>query len=197
MPKKKEDRKTHADTLIPKPHIRQADFVGVEPVLTVKGWGEVTVHDKRKKRDVTKGILTFETTEKYLIMNETRKNEIIELHGEFLEDWIGKKIRLYITKVDAFGDELDAIRIKAPPTVQENIQALGFPEEPKKQAWKEGHIQIVLEGTYYETFEDAVALLNESGLDPNKVSEASVKKFAKYFQGEIDAGKKREEILIF
>jgi hypothetical protein len=197
MTQKKEDRKTHIDKLVPKPHIRQCDFAGLEPILTIKNFDWRKVHQPGKHQEVEVGVLFFKETPKYLILNETRKDQLKESFGEYADDLIGEKIQLYIDpKIKAFGEEVDGIRLRQAPkkTADQNILELGFPEE--KKIWKEDHIQIVLEYTYYDASEEVIELLNDSGLDPKKVSNERVEKFARYFQGEIDQGSTRENALL-
>jgi hypothetical protein len=41
-----------------------------------------------------------------------------ELYGQDTDDWMGKKIGLYVTEVEAFGKRGPAIRVKAKKIVQ-------------------------------------------------------------------------------
>ena len=55
-------------------------------------------------RDVTQG----------LILNITNANSIAAMHGDDTDDWIGRTITLFRTKVQFKADMVDAIRIKRP-----------------------------------------------------------------------------------
>jgi len=62
---------------------------------------------------------------KPVILNATNGKAMKAMYGRYIEDWVGKKITLYVQKgVKAFGDVTDAIRIKkqkpALPTMDEN-----------------------------------------------------------------------------
>jgi hypothetical protein len=69
--------------------------------------------------DGRKILVSFRESEKQLVCNRTNANIIAELHGEDTDDWYGKRITLYATKVDFSGKRVDAIRVKeeipAPP----------------------------------------------------------------------------------
>ena len=49
-----------------------------------------------------------------MILNATNCKSLVKLSGsDFIENWAGLKVTLYVTKVKAFGDNIDALRIKA------------------------------------------------------------------------------------
>lgn len=48
-----------------------------------------------------------------MILNVTNAKQIERIHGTpYIEDWKGKKIQLYIAQVNAFGETVDALRIR-------------------------------------------------------------------------------------
>lgn len=48
-----------------------------------------------------------------MILNVTNAKMIENIHNTpYIEDWSGKKIQLYIAQVNAFGDTVDALRIR-------------------------------------------------------------------------------------
>jgi hypothetical protein len=50
---------------------------------------------------------------KPMIVNATNAKAINKAHGSpYIEDWQGKEITLYVEKVKAFGDVVDALRVK-------------------------------------------------------------------------------------
>jgi hypothetical protein len=50
---------------------------------------------------------------KPMILNATNQKAITKALGTpFIEDWAGKSITLYVAKVKAFGDTVDALRVK-------------------------------------------------------------------------------------
>ena len=62
-----------------------------------------------------KGIVTFEKTDKQLVLNRTNAETIRAMFGRKLSDWIGKRITLASEKDRLMGKEVDAIRIIGSP----------------------------------------------------------------------------------
>ena len=57
-----------------------------------------------------------------MCLNITNAKIIAALYGEYHEDWIGKSIQLYATKVKAFGGEVMALRVReAIPDTNEDL----------------------------------------------------------------------------
>ena len=54
---------------------------------------------------------------KGLVLNKTNAKTLIKLYGKYVEDWPGKRIALYAGRTNAFGEEVDCLRIRpnAPP----------------------------------------------------------------------------------
>jgi hypothetical protein len=59
-----------------------------------------------------KWVLYFQGLEKGLVLNKTNATTIGKLHGEYTDDWMGKRITLYPTEVDFQGQRVQAIRVK-------------------------------------------------------------------------------------
>lgn len=63
---------------------------------------------------------------KPVVLNSTNIKAVARITGSnFIEDWVGKEITLYVQKVKAFGEMHDAIRIKKPiakqkPTIDDD-----------------------------------------------------------------------------
>lgn len=82
-----------------------------------------------------------------MILNKTNCKAIAKAVGSpYMEDWAGKKVSIYISKVKAFGDMVEAIRIreKAPQAKRklsdtdfrrmlESIEAGKFSRESAKE----------------------------------------------------------------
>lgn len=64
-------------------------------------------------------ICRFKGESKPMILNATNCKQMVKLSGsEFVENWVGMAVTLYVSKVKAFGDIVDALRIKAAPKQQ-------------------------------------------------------------------------------
>lgn len=56
----------------------------------------------------------FDGAKKPMILNKTNLKIISKkLDSPFIEDWKGKQVTLYVAKVKAFGEVVDALRIRA------------------------------------------------------------------------------------
>lgn len=86
---------------------------GSDLILTIKE----TKHEKVTGGDGKKQecfIVYFsERDSKPMILNRTNAKTIQKVYGTpYIEDWVGKKIQLYATTVNAFGTTTDALRIR-------------------------------------------------------------------------------------
>lgn len=87
---------------------------GEEPILTISAAGiEKVIGSDGKKEDC----LVIRYKERIgpgkMIVNATNSKTIEKLAGTpYIEEWAGAKIQVYVEKVRAFGDVVDAIRIR-------------------------------------------------------------------------------------
>lgn len=64
-----------------------------------------------KKQECT--ILHFVEKEKPMVLNRLNSKIITKIYGTpYIEDWIGKKIQIYADLVEAFGETVEALRIR-------------------------------------------------------------------------------------
>jgi len=94
--------------------------------------------------------------QKPLIVNKTNAKAIAKVSGSnYIEDWKGKQIALYISNVKAFGELVEAIRVRTVAPKPKSKRKLND-EDFKKL------VKAVADGSY--NLEDAVAnfVLNES-----------------------------------
>lgn len=88
---------------------------GHDLILTINSVSEELVcgADGKKEQCV---VARFVEPEKPMILNKTNMKAIEKLYGTpFIEEWAGKKIQVYSARVKAFGDTVDALRIR--PTI--------------------------------------------------------------------------------
>lgn len=81
-----------------------------------------------KKTECT--VLHFKENEKPMILNRTNAKTITSIYGTpYIEEWIGKGIIVFADKVEAFGEEVEALRIKATtpelPELTKDMKAYG------------------------------------------------------------------------
>ena len=84
---------------------------------------------KDKAGNTTKemAVVSFRGENKELALNKTNFRTISDMYGSESDDWIGKKVMLFKTKVDFSGKRVDAIRVQEPPDFHSDEP---MPEEP-------------------------------------------------------------------
>lgn len=84
-----------------------------ELVVTIKSVGveAVTGADGKKEDNMVAQMVN----NKPMVINATNAKVLEKLYGPYVEDWAGKRITLYVAKIRAFGESVDALRIR--PTV--------------------------------------------------------------------------------
>lgn len=120
-----------------------------EPVLTIKSVGlEMVVGTDGKKEECT--VAHFMEGVKPMILNVTNCKTIEKVHGTpFIEQWAGKKIRIYATTVKAFGEEVEALRIRPKvPLAEKPVMEPSYAGWEKAMAAlrnKEATVEFILE----------------------------------------------------
>lgn len=91
---------------------------------------EIIVEIERVSKDMVQNgdkkeeaVVVYIKGHKPFIANSTnRKNIIAALGTPFIEKWIGRKITLYVAKIKAFGETVDALRVrKEAPVVETKL----------------------------------------------------------------------------
>jgi hypothetical protein len=111
----------HIDALYPSRFLRCADLSGKPRRVTIAGLKREDIGGEQKN------ILAF-TNEKSLVLNKTNARSIAKLYGDETRGWNGKDIVLVPAQVDFRGDIVDAIRVRAAPSQQQ--QAPNSDEPP-------------------------------------------------------------------
>src|ERR1700721_2246459 len=94
----------------PSKHIKCEDLKGKDHTVRIK---EVTLE---KLGDEEKPVCWFYQREKGLVLNQTNWDIIEDLHGPESDDWTGKSITLYPTRVMFANKRVDAIRTREKDT---------------------------------------------------------------------------------
>lgn len=85
---------------------------GQDVILTISYIREETVVGPDGKKDNCV-VCHFAENVKPMILNSTNMKAISKLYGSpYIEDWAGKKVQIGVEKVKAFGDIVEALRVR-------------------------------------------------------------------------------------
>ena len=99
---------------------------GKDLIVTIKSVGQEDVYNPSSNSKETCTVVRFtDGNIKPMIVNATNAKTIAKLFDTpYIEDWVGKSISLYIAKVKAFGDVVEALRVRSKaPTVEKIVCA--------------------------------------------------------------------------
>lgn len=119
--------------LFPSRFIKADDLGGKHIALTIARVVLEKVHGESGEED--KPIVYFKEAKKGLLINKTNAFTIGGLYGPETDNWTGKRITLYSTKVKAFGQTTDAVRIedRIPPAPAPKANGNGKAQQPEPE----------------------------------------------------------------
>lgn len=93
---------------------------GKDLVVQIKSVAQEEVYNPTNQKKETCTVAHFVEPVKPMILNVTNCKTISKLYSTpYIEDWAGKYISIYIAKVNAFGEKVDALRIRTKaPTIE-------------------------------------------------------------------------------
>lgn len=99
--------------------LRNPDYLGAyalqpneELILTIKKAGVETILGVEGKKE-DELVIHFNEDYKPMIVNATNAKTIAKVHKTpYVEEWIGKKIQIYARRIRAFGEDMDALRVR-------------------------------------------------------------------------------------
>lgn len=97
--------------VFPSKYVKAADLNGKTVTLTIL---RVTMEEMitHKEERTKKPVVWFEKAMKGFVLNVTNANIIVNLYGDETDNWTGKRIAIYPTRVKAFGQMQDCIRVR-------------------------------------------------------------------------------------
>lgn len=114
-----ENKLTHWKKLTNPDYLGSYDFAqGEERIVTIKDVKrEMVSGPDGKKEECT--VIHFEENYKPMILNATNSKAITKLaETPYIEQWVGKSFKLVVVKIKAFGEFVDALRIKSENVVK-------------------------------------------------------------------------------
>lgn len=112
-----------------------------EPVFTIARVGmEMVVGTDGKKEECC--VMHFQERDvKPMILNVTNSKTLERMYGTpYIEEWPGRKVQLYAAKVNAFGTEVEALRIRPKEPVAQKPELV-----PGTDKWRNA-VQSVIDG---------------------------------------------------
>lgn len=109
------------DQLYPGRFMKAGEFQNRDVTLTVSKVELEEMEDRKGKK--VKPIVTFQGTAKQLVLVKTNGECVKAMFGRRVLDWVGKRITFYPAKVEAFGEETLAIRVRGSPDIAHDIEA--------------------------------------------------------------------------
>ena len=106
------------EAMFPSRFLKAADLQGKEHTLKIGGIKLEKMPDGK-----TKGILTFEGTDKEWLLNRSNAESLKLMWGIETNDWLHKRVTLYTRTVDAFGEQVPAVRVKGSPDIEKAMTA--------------------------------------------------------------------------
>ena len=91
-----------------------------EKVVTIKKVCKEEVNSTDGKKSMCL-VAYFEESSKPMVLNKTNCKTIEKIYSPFTDDWIGKKITVFAQKVKAFGDTVDALRIRPTKPIEKAV----------------------------------------------------------------------------
>lgn len=96
------------ETLFPSKYVSAADLGGHDVTVEIE---RLTLEEMGNPPE-KKPVLWFRKATKGLVVNKTNGLAIAKLHGPETDAWGGKRVTLYATKVKAFGEVHEVIRVR-------------------------------------------------------------------------------------
>lgn len=126
----------HVDLLFPSDYLKAADLGGRDVTVRIKSI-EPRHELKTNRGTEFKPVVTFHGTDKKWVLNKTNAKTIAKIYGPEATGWIGKSVTLFSAEVSAFGEMVDAVRVRSDEpkknsngTVENDSAQLDMPADP-------------------------------------------------------------------
>jgi hypothetical protein len=115
------ENKTHFKKL------RNPSYIGSYELMVGNGSVELNVTIERATKEMVQNgdkkeeaMVIYLKGHKPMIVNSTNAKNISKaLNSPYIEDWVGKEITLYVAKIKAFGEHVDALRVKTITSIKQ------------------------------------------------------------------------------
>ncbi len=103
--------------IFPGKYLAANDLKGKDYTLTINKI-DIDIFTDHGGNDVRKPVLYFKEAEKGFVLNKSNANAIAEIHGNTIENWVGKRITIGTAWIEAFGKQTEALRVR--PALRDN-----------------------------------------------------------------------------
>jgi hypothetical protein len=104
--------------LIPSKYLAAEDLQGKRVPVVIESVHERAKLKTEKGDDDDKPLFRLRDKKKGWVLNTTNLESIAEVYGHAAEEWVGKTVVIYATKVRAFGESWLALRVDEQATQQ-------------------------------------------------------------------------------
>lgn len=99
------------NSAFPSNYLKASDLGESQPIVTID---RVEIEPIGRDKEM-KPVVFFQGKTKGIVLNKTNARKIAEIASSpNTEDWSGVQIKLYATEVEFGGEQVEAIRVKAP-----------------------------------------------------------------------------------
>lgn len=126
--------------MFPSKYLKAADFAEDQVMVATIRNVEMEELTKKNGEADSKPVIYFREKDiKPFVCNKTNAAIINKIYGvDDTDDWIGKRIALMVTQVDSFGEQVDAIRVRAKvPAAPKSEHPVSQPAQIAVEAPKE------------------------------------------------------------
>jgi hypothetical protein len=110
------------ELLYPGRFVKAADLMGKDVTKTIKA---VRIEELEGEGGAKiKALVRFEGAKKEWVMPRTCGEALKLMFGTETDKWVGKRVTLFPTRVESFGEEVDAIRVRGSPDIKERMTAV-------------------------------------------------------------------------
>lgn len=150
--------------------LNHPDYIGAYELMDGTENKELVVQIKKVSREMITGAdgkkeectVCHLQSHKPMILNATNQKVMAKLFGSpYIEDWAGKKMTLYVARIKAFGDMVDALRVR--PTAPVGTKETALPElSPTHPKWNDAIAALKAGNTTIEKIVKSYLLSDEN-----------------------------------
>lgn len=153
--------------------LQHPDYIGAYELMDGSENKELTVTITQIKREMITGAdgkkeectVCYLKNQKPMILNATNQKTMTKLFGSpYIEDWANKQMTLYVAKIKAFGDTVDALRVRPNAPVKPELTPTSDKWNGAIKAFKDKSVTIEQIQASYNISPDNIKLLTDAAI---------------------------------